>query len=68
MKADETLLGPAPCPVETVRGKSRWRVLVKTTQYARLQPKLAAVLDDFAENDLPSSVKMLVNVDPVDMM
>ncbi|HSA59089.1 MAG TPA: primosomal protein N' [bacterium] len=68
LKTDESLLGPAPRPVETVRGKSRWRVLVKTAQYARLQPKLAAILDDFAENDLPSTVKMLVNVDPVDMM
>lgn len=64
LNADESLLGPAPCAVETVRGKSRWRLLVKTAQYARLQPKLAALLDDFAENALPSSLKMLVNVDP----
>jgi primosomal protein N' (replication factor Y) len=66
--AGESLLGPAPCPIETVRGKARWRVLIKTPQYARLQPKLAVLLDDFAEDDLPSSLKMLVNVDPVDMM
>jgi primosomal protein N' (replication factor Y) len=67
LSASEALLGPAPCPVERVRGSARWRLLVKTPQYARLQPKLAAVLDDFAGNDLPSSVRMLVNVDPVDM-
>jgi primosomal protein N' (replication factor Y) (superfamily II helicase) len=65
---EEALLGPAPCPIETVRGKARWHLLVKTPQYARLQPRLAAVLDDFAKDDLPSAVKMLVNVDPVDMM
>jgi len=64
LKMNETILGPAPCPVETVRGKSRWRVLIKTAHYARLQPKLSALLDAFAENDLPSSLKMLVNVDP----
>lgn len=68
LSSQESLLGPAPCPIETIRGKVRWRVLLKTPQYARLQPKLAALLDDFAENDLPSNVKMLVNVDPVDMM
>jgi primosomal protein N' (replication factor Y) len=67
LSSSESLLGPAPCPVERVRGNSRWRLLIKTPQYARLQPKLAAVLDDFAGNDLPSTVRMLVNVDPVDM-
>ncbi len=68
LSSSESLLGPAPCPVERVRGNARWRVLIKTPGYAKLQPKLAAVLDDFTENDLPSTVKMLVNVDPVDMM
>jgi primosomal protein N' (replication factor Y) len=68
LSSSESLLGPAPCPIERVRGSVRWRILIKTPGYAKLQPTLAAVLDDFAENDLPSTVKMLINVDPVDMM
>jgi primosomal protein N' (replication factor Y) len=65
---EDALLGPAPCPIETVRGLARWHVLIKTTRYARLQPQLAALLDGFERDDLPSSMKMLINVDPVDMM
>ncbi len=64
----EALLGPSPCAIEKVRNRYRWHLLIKTAAYAKLQPKLLALLDAFAENDLPSSVKMLVNVDPVDLM
>ena len=62
------LMGPSPCSIERVRGKSRWRLLIKTARYARLQPELRRLLDQFAENDLPSNMRMLINVDPADMM
>jgi len=62
-----SLLGPAPCPIERVRGKTRWHLLIKTPRYTSLQPALRRVLDDFVENHLPSSIRLLVNVDPVDM-
>jgi primosomal protein N' (replication factor Y) len=68
LSGGDALLGPAPCPIETVRSLARWHVLIKTGRYARLQPQLAALLDDFERDDLPSKMKMLVNVDPVDMM
>lgn len=62
-----TVLGPAPCLIEKVRGLTRWHLLLKTSQYAKLQPLIRRLLDDF-ENDLPSTFKVLINVDPVDMM
>ncbi len=61
------ILGPAPCLVEKVRNHFRWHALIKTTQYSRLQPTLRRFLDDFMENNLPSPVRMLVNVDPLEM-
>ena len=63
-----SILGPAPCLVEKVRGKTRWRLLIKTPHYTKIQPRLRRLLDEFCGNTLPSTVKMLVNVDPVDMM
>ncbi len=63
---EPTLLGPAPCLVERVRNRFRWRLLLKCTRYARLQPALAALLDDFASNDLPSTARMTINVDPME--
>lgn len=62
------LLGPSACPIERVRGKSRWRLLIKTSCYAKIQPELRRCLDRFAVDDLPSSMRMLINVDPADMM
>lgn len=66
--ASATTLGPAPCPIERVRGLSRWHLMIKTSAYTKIQPSLRTLLDQFTENDLPSGFRMLVNVDPVDMM
>lgn len=65
---EAVLLGPAPCVIEKVRGKARWRILIKTSHYLKIQPALSRLLDSFAEKGLPSNMRMLVNVDPVDMM
>ena len=62
------LLGPAPCVLEKIRNRFRWRLLIKTAHYTKIQIPLRRLLDDFASNDLPSSMRMLINVDPVDMM
>lgn len=62
------LLGPTPCMIEKVRNHIRWRLLLKTSAYTKIQPALSHLLDDFVENDLPSGLRLLVNVDPVDMM
>lgn len=62
------LLGPAPCPIEKVRGQYRWHLLLKTSQFTKLHPHLTRILEELERGGLPSSVRMLVNVDPVDMM
>lgn len=62
------LLGPSACPVEKVRGKYRWHLLIKTGQYLKIQTPLRRLLDGFAMNDLGLKARMLVNVDPIDMV
>ncbi len=62
------LLGPAPCPLARLRGKSRWHLLIKSRSFTQLHPHLESRLDPILQNGLPSGVKMLVNVDPVEMI
>ncbi len=62
------LLGPGPSLIEKVREQYRWRLLLKTASYLKIQPALRRTLDDFRENHLSSALRLLVNVDPVDML
>ncbi|MBI2980992.1 MAG: primosomal protein N', partial [Deltaproteobacteria bacterium] len=62
------ILGPAPCPLSRIRGKSRWHLLIKSQEFLKLHSRLQPILDGFSQNELPSGVRMLVNVDPIEMM
>jgi primosomal protein N' (replication factor Y) len=56
------LLGPAPAPIAKIKGKTRWQLLLKGPTHASLSRPLAAV--ESALERLPSSVKLVVDVDP----
>jgi primosomal protein N' (replication factor Y) len=59
------LLGPAPCLLQKLRGRSRVQILLKAAQ----RPVLRRLLDKLTANcRLPSGVTMTVDVDPLDMM
>lgn len=62
------ILGPGPHAIEKIREYYRWKLLIKTKSYLKIQPALRRVLDDFNKNHLSSTMRLLVNVDPVDMM
>ncbi len=68
LPSETTLLGPSPCPIERLRDRYRWHLLLKTNSYSKIRPDLERLLDDFAKNHLPSNLKMVVNVDPMEMM
>ena len=60
------LLGPALAPLPRLRGKSRWQLLLKAPRHALLGPVL-----DQLERDLevlPSSVRVVLDVDPGAML
>ncbi|UCC43644.1 MAG: primosomal protein N', partial [Candidatus Zixiibacteriota bacterium] len=62
------IMGPAPCPLHYLRNKYRYHLLVKIIHmvgFARLLAKLEAHQPGFG---LPSTVKIEVDIDPVDMM
>ena len=60
------VLGPAPCPLARLRGKSRMQILLKSPSRAPLR-RLLCRLPDLQKN-IPSGVRLAVDVDPVDML
>ncbi len=55
------VLGPAPAPLSIMRGRHRWRLLVKTTRSVNIQNILREWL---AQVKIPSSVRLKVDIDP----
>lgn len=55
------LLGPTPAPLSYLRGKHRWRLLVKTTKDFPPQPLLKMWL---TKCPLPRSVQLQIDIDP----
>jgi len=62
------LLGPAPCPLYRMRGLFRRHMFVKTRQIL----KFIDLLDGWQKTDthfaLPSTTKLIIDIDPYDMM
>lgn len=60
------LLGPAQAPIARIKGKTRWQLLLKGPTHAALAPLLAEV--ETVLPDLPSSVRVVIDVDPGAML
>ncbi|MFH1653916.1 MAG: primosomal protein N' [Pseudomonadota bacterium] len=61
------ILGPAPAPLNKVRGKWRWQILIKTLSVLKSVDHLSRLRGGI-NLQLPSGVKFTIDVDPVDMM
>ena len=61
------LLGPSPAPIEKLRGKFRWQIILKFSKYK----KRKYVLKEIRQRFLPykvKSVKFNIDVDPISML
>jgi len=59
--ADVTVLGPVPAPLAQLRGRHRWRILVKATKSVPLQTFLAAWVGGIK---VPANVRITIDIDP----
>ena len=59
------LIGPAPAPIYMLRGKFRYRLLLKTLKTINIQNVIKAWLHNL---NIPSSVKIEVDIDPYSFM
>ncbi len=62
------LLGPAPCPMYHLRRSYRRHLIAKTTKAVRLVQLLTSWESAQSRFGLPTKVKLVVDVDPDDMM
>ncbi|MCD6187135.1 MAG: primosomal protein N', partial [Desulfuromusa sp.] len=60
------ILGPSPCPLSRLRGKSRYQILLKSAARPVLR-QLLNCLDDGIKQ-LPRQVNLIIDVDPIDML
>jgi len=60
------VLGPAPCPLAKLRGKSRVQILLKSPTRPSLRRLLARL--PTLRKKIPAGVALAVDVDPVDML
>jgi primosomal protein N' (replication factor Y) (superfamily II helicase) len=67
-KIAQEMLGPAPCPLTMIRGQYRRHLIVKTNQMVRLVRMLAEWEAEQARLGLPAAIKLVVDIDPDDMM
>ncbi|MFH1873750.1 MAG: primosomal protein N' [Pseudomonadota bacterium] len=61
------ILGPAPAPIPKVRGKYRFRLMIKASTSSHLANLLNSTLPE-VRNNIPAGCKMIVDVDPINML
>lgn len=60
------VLGPSPCPLALLRGKSRFQILLKSTDRIALRSLLQQFSSEVKK--IPKSVSLSIDVDPIDML
>ncbi len=56
------LLGPVPAPILKIRGKTRWRILIKAHKNSNIQN---LIVDALKQVKVPSDISVQVDVDPI---
>lgn len=56
------IFGPAPAPIFMIRGKFRWRILLKSKYKNALNSEISAWLSQFKT---PNGVKISIDIDPI---
>jgi primosomal protein N' (replication factor Y) len=63
---DAEVLGPAPCPLARLRGKTRFQILLKGEKRLPLHRMLQHVTGK--ASPVPAGVRMTIDIDPIDML
>ena len=58
------ILGPAPAPIERIKGRERWQLLVKGPDRPLLHALIGKAHDAFIQARPPRTVRTIIDVDP----
>ncbi|HLW71535.1 MAG TPA: primosomal protein N' [Candidatus Binataceae bacterium] len=62
------ILGPAPAPIERIKQRFRWQVVVKSPRLDQLRRALAAMRTEVDAAAERAGVRVAIDLDPVNMM
>jgi primosomal protein N' (replication factor Y) len=62
------VLGPAPAPIERLRGRYRWQVVVRSTEAGAMRVALASMQAELGGRDARGGVFVGIDLDPVNML
>jgi primosomal protein N' (replication factor Y) (superfamily II helicase) len=62
------VLGPAPAPIERLRGRYRWQVVVRSTDAAAMRAALTSMQAQLGGRDARGAVFVGIDLDPVNML
>jgi primosomal protein N' (replication factor Y) len=63
-----SILGPAPAPIERIKGRERWQVLLKGEDRLLLHDIVGQVQEEFLDRERSPHVRIVVDVDPYNML
>jgi primosomal protein N' (replication factor Y) (superfamily II helicase) len=62
------VLGPAPAPIERIKQRYRWQVMVKARELRKLRAALAKMRAEIAPRAERDNVLVAIDIDPVRML
>jgi primosomal protein N' (replication factor Y) len=62
------VLGPAPAPIERIRSRYRWQVVVKASRLDQMRAALAAMRAQVAAEAERAQVRVAIDLDPINML
>ena len=62
------ILGPAPAPIERLRGRYRWQILLKGRSAGDLRRLVRPVFEEADRRGRTAGVRVAIDVDPYGML
>lgn len=63
-----SILGPAPAPIERIKGRTRWQVLLKGADRFALHESVRKVQEELEVHGRSPQLRIVVDVDPYNML